>query len=48
MIMLLLVLVAMVREQPGVQTAAETLTRGTGSCRDFANLFMGGRARSRS
>jgi transglutaminase-like putative cysteine protease len=28
------------REQPGVQTAAETLTRGIGSCRDFANLFM--------
>ncbi|MBU4498957.1 MAG: transglutaminase family protein, partial [Gammaproteobacteria bacterium] len=28
------------REQPGVQTAAETLSLGTGSCRDFANLFM--------
>jgi len=28
------------REAPGVQTAAETLSRGTGSCRDFANLFM--------
>jgi transglutaminase-like putative cysteine protease len=28
------------REQPGVQTAAETLARGIGSCRDFANLFM--------
>ena len=29
-----------VREEPGVQTAADTLTRGNGSCRDFANLFM--------
>jgi transglutaminase-like putative cysteine protease len=28
------------REYPGVQTAAETLARGTGSCRDFASLFM--------
>jgi transglutaminase-like putative cysteine protease len=28
------------REEPGVQTAADTLSRGTGSCRDFANLFM--------
>jgi transglutaminase-like putative cysteine protease len=29
-----------VREEPGVQTASETLQKGTGSCRDFANLFM--------
>jgi len=29
------------REQPGVQTAAQTLALGVGSCRDFANLFMG-------
>jgi len=29
-----------IREEPGVQTAANTLSRGTGSCRDFANLFM--------
>lgn len=29
-----------VREQPGVQSAAETLTRCAGSCRDFARLFM--------
>jgi len=29
-----------VREQPGVQTAVETLRRGVGSCRDFATLFM--------
>lgn len=28
------------REEPGVQTAAETLRRGVGSCRDFAALFM--------
>ncbi|HUN27471.1 MAG TPA: transglutaminase family protein [Steroidobacteraceae bacterium] len=29
-----------VREEPGVQSATETLTRGVGSCRDFAHLFM--------
>jgi len=29
-----------VREEPGVQTPTDTLFRGTGSCRDFANLFM--------
>jgi transglutaminase-like putative cysteine protease len=29
-----------IREQPGVQSAVETLTRGGGSCRDFASLFM--------
>ena len=29
-----------VREEPGVQTAKETLTCNTGSCRDFAQLFM--------
>ncbi len=28
------------REEPGVQTAAQTLAYGTGSCRDFATLFM--------
>ncbi|TXH75794.1 transglutaminase family protein [Thiobacillus sp.] len=28
------------REEPGVQPAADTLSRGSGSCRDFANLFM--------
>ena len=29
-----------IREEPGVQTALQTLFRGTGSCRDFARLFM--------
>ncbi len=29
-----------VREEPGVQTAEHTLSSGTGSCRDFAALFM--------
>jgi transglutaminase-like putative cysteine protease len=29
-----------IREQPGVQSAQETLARGVGSCRDFANLFI--------
>ena len=29
-----------IREQPGVQSAMQTLSRGIGSCRDFANLFM--------
>jgi transglutaminase-like putative cysteine protease len=29
-----------VREEPGVQTAGWTLSHGTGSCRDFAMLFM--------
>ncbi|HEY5674627.1 MAG TPA: transglutaminase family protein [Malonomonas sp.] len=29
-----------VREEPGVQTAIESLSCRTGSCRDFANLFM--------
>ena len=29
------------REEPGVQTATETLSCATGSCRDFASLFMG-------
>ncbi|MBD1401715.1 transglutaminase family protein [Pelovirga terrestris] len=29
-----------IREEPGVQSALETLSYRTGSCRDFANLFM--------
>ncbi|MDD3765132.1 MAG: transglutaminase family protein [Nevskiales bacterium] len=29
-----------VREEPGVQSAAETLSSATGSCRDFAYLFI--------
>jgi transglutaminase-like putative cysteine protease len=28
------------REEPGVQSAVETLSHGSGSCRDFATLFM--------
>ena len=28
------------REEPGVQTAGQTLSYGTGSCRDFALLFI--------
>lgn len=33
------------REEPGVQVAAETLSRRTGSCRDSAFLFMEGARR---
>ena len=28
------------REEPGVQSPAQTLSRGSGSCRDFAALFL--------
>jgi len=28
------------RDQPGVQSSADTLARGIGSCRDFATLFL--------
>jgi transglutaminase-like putative cysteine protease len=30
----------MVREEPGVQSPGRTLDTGSGSCRDYANLFM--------
>ena len=30
----------MVREEPGVQSPVQTLRQGSGSCRDFAALFM--------
>lgn len=33
-------LIYKVREEPGVQTATQTLSYSTGSCRDFALLFM--------
>jgi len=33
-------LVYQLREEPGVQSVAETLSRGSGSCRDSAFLFM--------
>jgi len=31
-----------VREEPGVQSPSRTLSSGTGSCRDFATLFIEG------
>jgi len=31
-----------VREEPGVQSPSQTLSSGTGSCRDFATLFIEG------
>ena len=33
-------MVYQMREEPGVQSADQTLSSGTGSCRDFALLFM--------
>lgn len=33
-------LIYKVREEEGVQSVTETLSNGTGSCRDFATLFM--------
>tara|TARA_R110001599_G_C12277382_1_gene663214 strand:- start:6444 stop:7298 length:855 start_codon:yes stop_codon:yes gene_type:complete len=33
-------MIYLVREEPGVQSADHTLNSGTGSCRDFALLFM--------
>jgi transglutaminase-like putative cysteine protease len=33
-------LVYQLREEPGVQSVADTLSRGSGSCRDSAFLFM--------
>lgn len=33
-------LIYRIREEPGVQSAMQTIQSGTGSCRDFAQLFM--------